>query len=72
MASHIESAVACSKLLLQLSGVKPSGGIVLSSSEDMDTALKELSATYGVKLKQKTVKYAKLASNHLPIAVVVD
>ena len=68
MSINIDSAVACSGLLLQLSGIKLSQDIVLPLEEDLDRALKALSQTYGVKLKANRLKYAKLVPSHLPLA----
>ncbi len=36
----IESALACSELLLKLEGIKVSEGIILPSDQDMDSGLK--------------------------------
>lgn len=68
MATHIESAVTCSQLLLKLAGIKVAEEVVLPSHQDIDSGLKELNKTYGLKLKQKTLKYANLVANNVPLA----
>ena len=53
MAIHIQNALACSQLLLELAGIKILEDIVLSSHQHIDTGLKALNKAYGVRLKQK-------------------
>lgn len=46
MAIDIRSAVACSRLLLKLAGIKVSEDIVLPPNQAIDASLKSLNKTY--------------------------
>lgn len=63
-----DGALACSKLLLQLSGIELSEDISISSDKPTASNLKEISKTYGVQLKQKNLKFTKLSEKSLPLA----
>lgn len=64
----MQSALACSKLLLQLAGIKITEDVLLLSNQDINSSLKKLNKTYGVKLKQKKLTYSKLTDKDLPLA----
>ncbi|MGI2299861.1 peptidase domain-containing ABC transporter [Candidatus Cardinium hertigii] len=68
MITDIQSALACSLLLLELAGIKVCQDAISLSDQSIDTNLKKISQTYGVKLKHKKLKYANLSPKHLPIA----
>lgn len=68
MSIYIQSALACSELLLKLAGIELSEDIVWSSDQGIDAGLKEINKAYGVKLKQKKLKYADFSEKNVPIA----
>ncbi|WP_375331270.1 peptidase domain-containing ABC transporter [Candidatus Tisiphia endosymbiont of Oplodontha viridula] len=70
MKKDVQSAVACSQLLLQLVGIKVTedDNRSLSSYQNIDFGLKELSKTHGVKLQQKKLAYDKLTATKLPLS----
>ncbi|MFP3120165.1 type I secretion system permease/ATPase [Rickettsia sp. R2] len=80
MTEEVRTAIGCSQLLLQLAGIKTTEDTAPlsnmsnnrlynhASSSSIDSSLKELSKTYGVKLKQKKLTYKKLTVKSLPLA----
>ncbi len=68
MKIHIQSALACSELLLKLAGVAVSEDVLSSSHQHIHTGLQALNKTYRVKLKQKTLKFRKLSAKDAPLA----
>ncbi len=70
--SNIRSAIACSKLLLQLTGIKITEDILPSPNKNISSNLNELNKTYGVKLKQKHITYHYLTHKDLPLAFLAN
>lgn len=76
MTENIKTALACSKLLLQLVGIKVTKDAMQQSTEnadldlpqDISTSLTKLNKTYNVKLRQKRLVYDKLTTKNLPLA----
>ncbi|WP_342265659.1 type I secretion system permease/ATPase [Cardinium endosymbiont of Philonthus spinipes] len=68
MSIDIKSALIASRLLLELAGIKVLEDSTWSPHQDIATGLKALNKAYGVRLKQKKLKYANLVANNLPIA----
>ncbi|MFP3012755.1 MAG: cysteine peptidase family C39 domain-containing protein, partial [Rickettsia sp.] len=66
--SDVQSAIVCSQLLLQLTGIKINEDILPLPNQNISSNLNELNKTYGVKLKQKHIIYHYLTHKDLPLA----
>lgn len=72
MTYQTQNAIACSKLLLQLAGIKINEDILLSPHQSISFNLKTLNKTYGVKLKQKSIAHHHLTPKTLPLAFLTN
>lgn len=80
MTENVKTAMACSRLLLQLVGIKVTEDVIQyssqssdwGSSQDISTSLTKLSKTYNVKLRQKRLVYNKLTIKNLPLAFLAN
>lgn len=70
--SDVQSAIACSQLLLQLTGIKINEDILPLPNQNISSNLNELNKTYGVKLKQKRIPYHYLTHKNLPLAFLAN
>ncbi|MCT4697509.1 peptidase domain-containing ABC transporter [Candidatus Cardinium sp. TP] len=76
MIETVRTALACSKFLLQLVGIKVTEDTANQASEntdsdfsqDINASLAALNRTYNAKLHQKKLSYAKLTTQFLPLA----
>jgi ATP-binding cassette subfamily B protein RtxB len=68
MADTIKSAIACGRLLLQLMGIQPSGEIVSTPHQSIESGLKLLNQNQGVRLRRRRLPFHKLTSKDLPVA----
>lgn len=72
---NVKTAIACSKLLLQLTGTKIVENILHAdhhSDQDVHSSLKQLSKKYRVKLREGKLAYEKLTAKDLALAFLAN